>query len=175
LFRVLWPLARRPKLLSLEAEARGIYCFFSKDFVTALAALVASKQCIEIAAGDGVLARSLRGQGASVLASDDYSWAHKICYPEDVQKLDVKEALKRHAPEVVLCSWPPARNEFEQHVFKTKSVQRYVVIGSEHEFAFGNWRVYQANTGFTMRKDPRLSALLLPREFGGVVYVFDRK
>jgi hypothetical protein len=174
LFRLLWPLVRKPNLLLLEAEARGIYCFFSKDFVTELAELVKAKRCIEIAAGDGALARSLRRQGANVLASDDYSWAHKINYPDDVERLDVKDALALHSPDVVICSWPPARNDFERHVFQSNDVQRYIVIGSEHEFAFGNWGAYQANAGFSMRKAAELSALLLPREFGAAVYVFER-
>ena len=175
LFRLLWPLVRKPQLLLPEAESRGIYCFFSKDFVTALARSVKTERCIEIAAGDGVLARSLRKSGVNVVASDDYSWDHKISYPPDVVRLEVKEAIDAHAPEVVICSWPPARNDFERHVFASTTVKRYIVVGSEHEFAFGNWDAYRNNSRFSMRKEPHLTALLLPREFGAAVYVFDRQ
>ena len=174
LFALLWPFVRRPNILLPLAESHGIYCFYSTGLVKEIAALIGDRHAVEIAAGDGALTRFLRRHGASVTASDDYSWSGKINYPAEVLNCDAHTVLRQENPEVVLCSWPPAKNRFEEHVFRTNSVQRYIVIGSEHRFAFGNWAVYRSQALFRLRKDDALSALLLPREFGGAVYVFDR-
>lgn len=174
LFRLLWPFVRRRNILLPLAESHGIYCFYSRKLVKEIAVLIGDRRAVEIAAGDGALTRFLRQYGASVTASDDYSWSGKISYPVDVLNCDAHTVLRRENPEVVLCSWPPAKNRFEEHVFRMNSVQRYIVIGSEHRFAFGNWAVYRSQTLFRLRKDEVLGALLLPPEFGGAVYVFDR-
>ena len=42
------------------------------------------------------------------------------------------------APEVVVCSFPPAGNSFEQAVFATPSVQLYIVINSRLAVGSGN-------------------------------------
>ncbi len=175
LFRWLWPLVRQRNLLMPLAESHGIYCFFSKDFIIGLAALIGRRYCLEIAAGDGALSRFLADLGVDILPTDDFSWSNKITFSGETSRQDAQAALKEHKPTVVICSWPPAKNSFEHHVFATDSIRRYIVIGSRHKFAFGNWPIYQAQTSFTMRMDVHLSSLLLPLEFGGAVYVFDRK
>lgn len=174
LYRLLWRFVQQPNLLMPLAESHGIYCFFSKALITELAALMEGAKCIEIAAGDGALSRFLSARGIDVLPTDDFSWSKKIAYSQEIMRQDAQTALKEHQPAVVICSWPPAKNSFEQHVFATGSVRRYIVIGSRHKFAFGNWPAYETQTSFKMRMDVRLSLLLLPLEFGGAVYVFDR-
>jgi hypothetical protein len=166
---------RRSNLLLPLAEAHGIYCFYSKRFIGGICELIAQRRCIEIASGDGALARFIRASGTDVTAFDDYSWAGKITYPSDVVKCDAATAVRSRDPEVVICSWPPAKNNFEQHVLSARTVRRYIVVGSEHKFAFGNWMTYRAQRDFALRKDDQLSRFLLPREFGGAVYVFDRQ
>ncbi len=174
LFKLLWPFVRQRNILLPLAESHGIYCFYSADLVGEIAALIGDRRAVEIAAGDGALTRFLQRRGASIKASDDYSWSGKISYPAEVLNSDAPTVLRQENPEVVLCSWPPAKNRFEEHIFRANSVQRYIVIGSEHRFAFGNWAAYRSQTLFRLRKDESLSALLLPGEFGGAVYVFDR-
>ena len=83
-------------------------------------------------------------------------------------------ALRERAPAVVICSWPPAGNPFEQFVFKTASVELYIVIASRSEFAAGNWAAYRGQDAFTMRLDEELSRLVLPPEIASAVYVFER-
>lgn len=173
-FRLLWPLVKQRNLLLPLAETHGIYCFYSRELVDALATLIGSSLCIEIAAGDGALTCFLKQAGVVISATDDHSWSGKVTYANEVAKLDARSALKEFRPEVVICSWPPAKNSFEQFVFETESVQRYIVIGSRHKFASGNWPIYHSQRAFKMRMDVELSQLLLPPEFGGAVYVFDR-
>ena len=175
LFKLLWPFVKRRNLVMPMAESHGVYCFYSKDFVTGLAELIGDSSCLEIAAGDGALARFLRARGTNVVATDDYSWSHRVTFPGDVEKLDALAALQKHTPRIVICSWPPAKNTFERHVFEADSVDRYILIGSRHKFTFGNWPLYQTQKAFTMNVRPELGALLLPPEAGGAVYVFDRQ
>ena len=137
--------------------------------------MIAGRSCLEIGAGDGTLARFLKEQGVQLTATDNHGWEKSVAYPDWVLKLDAREALKKYAPEVVICSWPPAQNDFERDVFNTPSVQLYIVIGSRHQFAFGNWKDYTRQTAFELEEDKALSALVLPPELESVVYVFRRK
>ena len=174
-FRAVWPLLwQRRRLLPL-VQPKGIYCFYSRPLIDRLGELIGDRPCLEIAAGDGTLSRFLRERGVHVTATDDHSWKHAVTFPEAVIRQDAREALRVHAPTVVLCSWPPAGNRFEQHVFRTRSVELYVVIASTHAFAAGNWDDYRSQQGFTMVEDEALGALVLPPELESAVYVFRRR
>ena len=174
-FRLIWPLLWQKRLLMPLVQPEGIYCFYSRQLVTELAGLIGGRSCLEIAAGDGTLTRFLRNQGVQVRATDDGSWQHSVRYPEWVERLEAKEALRSHSPDIVICSWPPAGNGFERQVFRTKSVQLYIVIGSRHRFAAGNWDDYEEQTMFSMEEDDQLSGLVLPPELDAGVYLFRRK
>lgn len=174
-FRLLWPLVWQKKRLMPLVQSKGIYCFYSRALVEALAELIASRSCLEIGAGDGTLTRFLREQGVQLTATDNHGWQNAVKYPDWVVKLDARKALSTCNPEVVICSWPPAQNDFERHVFDTPSVQLYIVIGSRHRFAFGNWHDYAQQATFDLEEDKRLGALVVPPELEAAVYVFRRK
>ncbi|WP_052807934.1 hypothetical protein [Methyloterricola oryzae] len=174
-FRLLWPCIRQRDLLMPLVESKGIYCFYSRELVQRLASLIGGRTCLEIGAGDGTLARFLSDAGVSVTATDDHSWGHRIDYPASVLKLEASEALRRFKPRVVICSWPPAANRFERHIFQTASVELYIMIGSCYRTAAGDWKAYGAQREFSLELDTALSALVLPPELGSAVYVFRRK
>jgi hypothetical protein len=174
-FRLLWPLVWQKRYLMPLVERRGIYCFYSRQFVARLTDLIAGRSCLEIGAGDGTLARFLEESGVTVTATDDYSWSDRIRYPDTVLRMDARSALRQQAPKVVLCSWPPAQNTFEREVFRTASVELYVVVLSRHRFASGNWADYEAQSDFLLAHRPDLSRLLLPPELGSAVLVFRRQ
>lgn len=173
-FRLVWPLVRQRRLLMPLVNKKGIYCFYSRPLLTELTRLIDGRLCLEIAAGDGTLARMLRGRGIDVTATDDHSW-DAVRFADDVEKCDATTALRRHQPEVVLCSWPPGGNTFERNVFTTNSVQLYVVISSRHEFAAGDWTAYRRQRTFDFAEDETLSRLVLPPELDSAVYVFHRR
>jgi hypothetical protein len=50
----------------------------------------------------------------------------------------------------------------------------YIVIGSQHRFASGNWMDYEAQTPFTLEHSEELSGLVLPPELGSPVLIFRR-
>jgi hypothetical protein len=178
-FRLLWPLVTEKALLLPLCEPKGIYCFYARPLLDGLGALirdVGPGLALEIAAGDGTLSRFLTAAGTPVQASDDHSWSHSIAFPSEVERLDAATALSRHAPRVVICSWPPPGNGFERFVFRTPSVARYIVITTRHRFAAGSWAAYDdAQVAFDRRSDDRLSQLVLPPEIDPVVLVFDRR
>ena len=173
-FRLLWPLVWQKKRLMPLVQARGIYCFYSGALIEALAEMISARNCLEIGAGDGTLARFLMERGVKLTATDNHGWDKSVKYPEWVVKRDAREALTSCAPEVVICSWPPSQNDFERHVFETLSVQLYIVIGSRHRIASGNWKDYEGQSKFDFEQDMKLSELVLPPELGGAVYVFRR-
>jgi hypothetical protein len=173
-FRLIWPLVWQKRFLMPLVQPKGIYCFYSKQLVDALAGLIDGRSCLEIAAGDGTLSRFLQDAGVNVAATDDHSWTHSVRFPASVERVDARQALRAHRPETVICSWPPAGNPFEQWVFRTSSVQTYIVIASRHEFASGNWRSYRSQRTFKFAEDPSLSRLILPPEIQAAVYVFRR-
>lgn len=131
-----------------------------------MADLIGDRRCLEIAAGDGTLSRFLSQRGVDIVATDDHSWSDTISFPTEVRKLDARRALEEIEAEVVLCSWPPAGNTFERHVFTTPHVNTYVVIGSGSEVSTGDWVTYAQQSGFSMRRDAKLSRRVLPPRAG---------
>lgn len=177
-FGLLWPLVRQKAFLMPLVEPRGIYCFYSRELIMGLKTLVDGRApCVEIAAGDGTLSRFLREAGVDVVATDDFSWQKTRREITDVVDQDAVAALRARQPRVVLCSWPPAGNPFEAEVFRTASVEMYIVIGSRSEFAAGDWESYRAAAAgtFTLEEDERLSALVLPPQIASAVWVFRRR
>lgn len=174
-FRLLWPLVWQKALLMPLVEAKGIYCFYSRSLIQSLATLIGDRACLEIAAGDGTLSRMLADAGVNITASDDHSWQRAVSYPASDLKLDAAQALKQFRAPVVICSWPPANNGFERLVLASAHVELYIVIGSRHTFASGNWADYRSQTDFELEEDAVLRQGVLPPELGGTVYLFRRR
>jgi hypothetical protein len=174
-FRVMWPLVSQKRFLMPLVEREGIYCFYSKALIRELVQMIGDRRCLEIAAGDGTLTRFLVAEGTDVIATDDHSWSRSVTYPPSVLRMDAAAALRRYEPEVVVCSWPPPENRFEREVFRTPSVDSYIVIGCRSEFNAGNWADYRKQTAFTFTEQPALSWLVLPPEIDPVVLVFGRE
>lgn len=175
LFRMAWPLLPQRRLLMPLVQPRGIWCFYSAPLVERLADLIDGRRCLEIAAGDGTLSRFLADAGVEITPTDDHSWSDVIDFPPSVVRQDARSALKEHRPQVVICSWPPAGNSFERHVFNTDTVEQYIVISSASEHSTGNWASYRRQTSFAQFKDESLSRLVLPPEVDHAVYIFTRK
>jgi hypothetical protein len=175
LFRLVWPLLRQRRLLMPLVQPKGIYCFYTRQLIRRLTGMIGDRRCLEIGAGDGTLSRFLAQAGVAVTATDDHSWQSRVDYPVDVLCEDARTALRKHAPQVVLCSWPPPGNSFERAVFTTRSVDLYIVITSREEHAAGDWETYRSQDAFTMAEDPELSRLVLPPEIEPMVLAFHRK
>lgn len=174
LFRIAWRLAPQRRRLMPLVRRRGIYCFYSAALIRRLAQLTGPRAAIELGAGDGTLTRFLQEAGVDVTATDDHSWATVIDYPSWVKRLDARAALRKYAPQVVLCSWPPPGNTFERAVFETRSVQTYIVITSADPREAGNWSTYDEQTDFQRVEVPQLARLVLPPRRNDVL-IFQRR
>ncbi|WP_137909978.1 MULTISPECIES: SAM-dependent methyltransferase [unclassified Burkholderia] len=174
-FRLLWPLVWQKRYLMPLVEPRGIYCFYSKQFIRQLKEIIGGRGCLEVGAGDGTLTRFLQEAGVRATATDDHSWAHRIAYPESVIRMDAHTALHEYPSAVVICSWPPAGNDFEREILRSDDVDIYLAIVSVHRAASGNWRDYEQQTRFTLERRPDLARLLLPPELGCDVLMFTRR
>ena len=151
---------------------QGIYCFYSKPLIKQPGRDDRRPAALEIAAGDGTLSRFLADAGAEITPPTTTAGATSASRRR--RQAGRREALRAHSPEVVVCSWPPAGNDFEREVFRTPSVQLYVVIGSAHDFATGNREAYEQQTAFEFTDAPALSKLVLPPELDAAVEVFRR-
>lgn len=174
-FGWLWPWVTQRRHLMPLVQPRGIYCFYSRELIWGLARLIDGRRCVEIAAGDGTMSRFLNTAGVAVTAVDDHSWAHSIAFPAEVEKLDAVEALNRHRPQVVICSFPPADNAFEKRVFRTASVELYIVITTRHRGTAGDAAAWEEQTAFEGGPDASLSRLVLPPELDPEVRVYRRR
>jgi hypothetical protein len=174
-FTFWWRFISQKRYLMPLVQPKGIYCFYTKELVRELCALIGKRSCIEIGAGDGTLARFLLAEGVRIRATDNHSWTHTIKFPEDVENLDARRALEKYQPQAAICSWPPPGNNFEQKVFSARSIEIYIVIGSRYLFASGNWDAYRTQTGFDFAIDRNLSSLVIPRELESAVLLFRRK
>lgn len=174
LYSVVWPLVRQRRRLLALVRPQGIYCFYSRRLIREIATLVQHGPVLEIAAGDGTLSRFLRGAGVEVRATDDFSWASSIDYPDDVERMDALTALRRIRPVTVVCSWPPPGNTFERAVFFTPSVERYIVITSANSQDASDWQSYLTQQSFDMFEDDRLSQMVLPQGASRVL-IFTRR
>lgn len=173
-YRVVWPRLPQRRFLMPLVDAKGIYCFYGRPLVEALAELAGGRPVLEIAAGDGTLARFLRDEGVDVVATDDHRWSDHVQFGDDVVREDAVHALRTRRPRVVICSWPPAGNTFEREVFRTSSVETYVVIGSRDDAAAGDPAAYRRARGFTMVERDDLARCVLPEELRPRVRVFTR-
>ncbi|AIQ11005.1 V-type ATP synthase subunit E family protein [Paenibacillus durus] len=175
LFRFFWRFIINKKMLMPLVNKHGIYCFYSKDLIKELSILIRENNCLEIGAGDGTLTKFLNEHNNNCKATDDYSWEHYITYPDFVEKADAKTALNKYNPKVVICSWPVPKNSYEKHVFKTNSVELYIVIGTKSATYTGDFDSYYNADKFSMEINERLSSLVLPPSDENAVYIFKRK
>lgn len=174
-FRLWRPFPPQRRFLIPLVQPKGIYCFFSSALLKGLAKRIGNLSTLEVAAGDGTLTRLLSAEGVNIRATDNHSWSHAITYPSYVEKMSVGPALAAHRPQAVICSWPPAGNEFEKAIFAFPTVTVYIVIASCHSFAAGNWGDYELQKEFTKTKDETLSRYVLPPDMDPAVYIFKRK
>ncbi len=175
LAKLVWPLIKNKGGISYILQKQGIYSVYTREFVKKMAHLLKPyAQIIEIAAGDGTLSLELEKFGVKVHATDNHSWHSSVRYPDWVENCDATSALDRYQPQAVICSWPPPGNTFEKQIFLRSSVQVYLVIVSQHEYAAGDFSSYLQQKTFTMEEALDLNAMLLPPESQQRVLIFRR-
>lgn len=64
----------------------------------------------------------------------------------DYESLDVKDALNKYNPDIVITSWMPKDCDFTPYYRDTQSVKEYILIGPE--CVCGTWNSWHDSTGF---------------------------
>ena len=89
----------------------GIWALVDQKWTKELASWIHENECLEVMAGNGLLAKALCQNGVSILATDDKSWDDPDCEFSafyDVKKLDAIEAINKHRNrDILIMSWPP--------------------------------------------------------------------
>jgi len=177
-----WRYLSDPIWAAGQLQRSGIWSVPTSEMVQRMADLCGDRKTLELGAGQGLLYTALRGVGVKVDAVDNESWkVHRQWWARasrgvtGVQQMEALEALKTLKPSVVVCSWPPAGNTFEEAVFTTKSVDLYLVILSKQSFASGNWSAYKKQTHFECSTLPVLNSLLRPIEIEQQLLIFRRR
>jgi len=107
-------------------EQRGIFHCLTMEFAARLADIISSLEpgnCVEVAAGDGALARALAHRGVPTVATDPHPRA------EGIERLSAAEAIARHDPELVIACWPPLGAGIEMAVLRSPGVRHFIYIG----------------------------------------------
>ena len=176
LHRMAWRLLRNPAAATAMLLQAGCYLIAPVELIKSLGTLVGSRPTLEIGAGRGTLASSLRRSGIDITAVDDFSWADRLPMGSGVLQMDGREALERFKPQVVICCWPPPDNNFEQEIFSSPEVQDYLVIVSRHRYASGDHQAYAGAKEFRcVQATGQLAEMLLPHEAESVLYIFSRR
>ena len=117
-------------------EQFGIYDFFTKDYIEALADELRDFKgttILEVGAGNGALSRHL-GQtlNTKIHATDSGDWR---ILGNGVETLDVDAALAKYQPALVVCAWMPSGVDFTKAIRATPSVRAYALIGEADDGA----------------------------------------
>jgi hypothetical protein len=119
----------------LICEASGIYEFVTRDFTDRLARYIRNsnfshKTILEVGAGGGVMARSLKSRldsSSRYVATDLFSSSSSSS--NGVLKMDYRRALEIFRPSLVLVSWMPRNKDWTRVFRDAPYVKEYLMIG----------------------------------------------
>lgn len=129
----------RLSLLKAYCDMFGIYQILNKEFNDSLAAEIKDlnlQPVLEVGAGTGDLARSMRNRGIEVKAVDSFKepLPEKALRLSDLpEKMDYREAIDKYKPELVICSWIPKGEDWTPAFRANGSVKAYILIGDAEE------------------------------------------
>lgn len=132
-----------------ECVDEGRFLAVNQELVDALAGelrrVAGSAPILEVCAGSGELARSLKTAGVDVVATDvaPMDSGQVLC-------LSAEEALRRHRPSVVLGAFVPFDAGVDEAVLSWSSVNHYVVLNARIGGVCGSSALWQA-TGWTAK------------------------
>ncbi|MBI96316.1 hypothetical protein CL656_04150 [bacterium] len=130
-----------------------IYEFINKEYLNDLSNYLVENykenkkiKILEVGAGNGKLTYHLRKlleeknpEKFKIKATDLGEWEIETLY--EVEKVDLEEAIKKHKPNVIICSWMPFKQDFTEIFRKYKNVQEYILIG-DPDVCGDQWKTY---------------------------------
>ena len=94
---------------------RVIYQVFSEEFIDEIAEIINRKisetgegdLVLEVMAGDGKLSEFLRPKiNGTLITTDDMKW-ESVKYPDFIEELSAKDAIKKYNPDIIIMCWEP--------------------------------------------------------------------
>lgn len=87
--------------------ALSSFPLIAKTWIKVLVEYIGKEKCIEIMAGSGMLAYTLKKMGVNIIATDngDWDWKHKWT---DIEQMDYQKAIKCYMKDCsyLILSWP---------------------------------------------------------------------
>lgn len=124
----------------------GLYCLPTVELVTWLTEFIDGRKAIEIGAGNGRLADAVGIPATDAyLQERDYYEIHGqplILFGPNVERLEARDAIRKHRPQVVIGAWITQRYNRRHHAaggsrfgvdtdMVLRHVEHYVLIGNE--------------------------------------------
>lgn len=139
----------RLSLLKEYCDQFGIYQILNAEFNDALAREIKNlglQPVLEVGAGNGDLSQALRRRNIETVAVDNFEQTlpgKMLDAPGIPEKMDYKDAIYRYNPELIICSWMPAGEDWTPDFRAHSSVKSYILIGdpegSGTEEAYGDF------------------------------------
>ena len=116
---------------------RPIFQVFSEEFINDIAGIVnrklletEGKSVLEIMAGDGKLSEFLKPKiNGTLIATDNMVWT-SIIYPDFIEKLGAKEAIKKYNPDIIIMCWEPYMSNLGVNLVKEGHTLLWIGEGS---------------------------------------------
>jgi hypothetical protein len=89
----------------------GMWALVYHEWVKELAKWIGNRQCLEVMAGIGWLAKCLKQYDVNIIATDDFSWKkqqHAKVEPVfPISNYEASEAIMNINADILIVSWPP--------------------------------------------------------------------
>lgn len=134
--------------LAYWCNRRGVYSLPTQEMISFIKEEIGSNKAIEIGAGAGILGRELGipQTDSKLQENPDIRRAYQamgqpvIHYPDDIEKLEALDAIKKYEPDIVVAAWVtqkggpniPQSNSWGVNESKILDWnKKYIFIGSE--------------------------------------------
>lgn len=109
------------------------FALISEKFIKKLAEWIGERKCLEIMSGTGALAASLKKEGVSCIATDNFSWGEwnfTQNYWTEIENIDCLDAIEKYAKEVdiVIMSWCPMEDIGYEALMKMREVNPNLIM-----------------------------------------------
>lgn len=135
----------------LRNEKNPVFEIYTKEYIEGLSKYIIGQSekykgnegdkvfVLEVGAGNGKLSYFLKQEiskgmenSITLKATDFPTEYYTISSPyNNVEKLSYQKALEKYQPNIVLCSWMMAEEDWSKDFRETSSVKEYILIGPE--------------------------------------------